>query len=231
MTDPPFHLCLPTRDPDARSYYHNAATGATSWEVPAGYGGGASASARKTAVTGKRGALGKKSAQALMSVADKLASRAKKFVGLRKADKAKSQPSAFARKRGGGAGLVRVAPVAAAAAPAAAAPEAAAAAASAWTEATHPETGQKYYYNATTGETSWTGEYRRPGDAEPTITRLNWRRPGSLARAAARGARARATLVCAHRVDAARPPGAGLSARSNHAAPAHSSPLRSAAPA
>jgi len=150
-------LSPPPPPAPARSYYHNAATGATSWEVPAGFGGGASSApaARKTGATSKRGALGKKSAQASMSVAEKLASRAKKFVGLRKADKAKSQPSAFARKRGGGAGLVRVAPAAAAPVAFAAAPVAAAAA-SAWTEATHPETGQKYYYNATTGETSWT---------------------------------------------------------------------------
>jgi hypothetical protein len=103
-------------------------------------------------VSAKRGSLGKKKATAATSVAEKLAARAKKFVGLRKAEKAKSQPSAFSRKRGGGAGLVKVAPVAVAAA-AAPAP---AAAASQWTEATHPETGQKYYYNATTGETSWT---------------------------------------------------------------------------
>ena len=145
--DRPLFL-LPAASP--RSYYHNAATGATSWEVPAGYGGGVSASTRKAAVTKRSG--GKKKAQVFTSVAEKLAARAKKFVGLRKADKAKSQPSAFARKRGGGAGLVKVAPVAVAAA--AAAP--AAAEASPWTEATHPETGQKYYYNATTGETSWT---------------------------------------------------------------------------
>ena len=142
---------VPPRAP--RSYYHNAATGATSWDVPAGYGGGGgdSASTRKAAVSAKRGPLGKKKAAAATSVAEKLAARAKKFVGLRKADKVKSQPSAFARKRAGGAGLVKVAPMAVAAAPVAEA-----AAASPWTEATHPETGQKYYYNATTGETSWT---------------------------------------------------------------------------
>lgn len=90
-------------------------------------------------------------------MAEKLAARAKKFVALRKADKAKAQPSGFARKRGGGGGLIAVASRPAAAVAAAPAPEpAAAAAASPWQEVKHPETGQTYYYNSATGETSWT---------------------------------------------------------------------------
>jgi len=74
---------------------------------------------------------------------------------LRKADKAKNQPSAFARKRGaassggGGASASVSSPVAAPT------PAAAAALPSAW-QAVKTDAGETYYYNPTTGETSWT---------------------------------------------------------------------------
>ena len=83
---------------------------------------------------GRRGAIAKRSTAKPQTVGEKLATRAKKFVAMRKTEKAKTNPSAFARKRGGGG----VKAVAAVAAPPAAAPAAAAAAAplpAGWAEA------------------------------------------------------------------------------------------------
>lgn len=140
------------KDPTSgKTYYHNTATGATSWEKPAGFvdPADASASQRKDKVLGKRGAIAKKKAAQPQTVGEKLAARAKKFVSLRKVEKAKTQPSAFARKRGGGAAIPMKA--AAAAAPAAAEP----ALPAGWAAAVHPESGKTYYYNAS-GATSWT---------------------------------------------------------------------------
>lgn len=138
------------KDPSSgKTYYYNASTGQTSWEVPAGFNpsgssGDASASGRKDKVLNKRGAIAKKKAAQPQTVGEKLASRAKKFVSLRKAEKAKNQPSAFARKRAGAI------PIKAATATPSATP-----AASAW-QAVKTETGQTYYFNPTTNETSWT---------------------------------------------------------------------------
>jgi len=146
------------KDASGKTYYYNAATGATSWDAPAGFsaaGGDGSAGARKDKVLAKRGAIAKKKAAQPQTVGEKLAARAKKFVSLRKAEKAKSQPSAFARKRTG-AIAIKAAPAAAAAAGGGAAAAPALAAGSPWQAVKHPETGQTYYYNATTGETSWT---------------------------------------------------------------------------
>jgi hypothetical protein len=128
-------------------------------------------SGRKSNVVAKRGAISKKKTAAPQTVGEKLASRSKKFVSLRcvffeplprggfpctphpppkhththpsvtcrKTEKAKSQPSTFSRKRG--------AVVAAKAGPAAGSP---------WAAVTDPTTGNTYYFNATTNETSWT---------------------------------------------------------------------------
>lgn len=100
-----------------------------------------SLSARKGNIQSKKGSK-KKSAQP-QTVGEKLASRAKKFVAMRKTEKAKSQPGTFARKRGtskaGGA-----------------APAAAAVPAAGWQAVADPNTGQTYYFNSATNETSWT---------------------------------------------------------------------------
>lgn len=47
-------------------------------------------------MVGRRSAIAKRSTAKPQTVGEKLASRAKKFVGMRKAEKAKTQPSACA---------------------------------------------------------------------------------------------------------------------------------------
>jgi hypothetical protein len=140
-----------------KTYYHNSITNATSWDVPAGFNaGGGDATSRKEKIVAKRGAIGKnKKVAQPQTVGEKLALRSKKFVALRKTDKAKNQPSAFSRKRGGAS--ASVGGTASVSSPSAAAPPPAAAAAvpSAW-QAVKTDAGETYYYNATTGETSWT---------------------------------------------------------------------------
>ncbi len=110
----------------------------------------------------KRGAIGKsKKVSQPQTVGEKLALRSKKFVALRKVDKAKNQPSAFSRKRGAvsssstGGSASGTATVSSPSAAASLPPPTAAAVPSAW-QAVKTDSGETYYYNATTGETSWT---------------------------------------------------------------------------
>jgi len=177
--------CL-TDPGSGREYFYDTVSGQTSWEEPEGWvsktaGGAAkktvktseegagtkkSATTRKT-MLGRRSAIAKRSTAKPQTVAEKLAARAKKFVQLRKTEKQKNQPSAFARKRGSATGASTAVPGArpggpagggatsgAAAVPVEVADAPAPAAASDWQALTTPE-GQTYYYNATTGETSW----------------------------------------------------------------------------
>lgn len=156
-----------------RTYYFNATTNTTQWDIPAelaGAGGGAAAktgeepASTKASVAGRKSMLTRRSTIAKRStvkpqtVSEKLAARAKKFVQMRKAEKLKTQPSAFARKRAGGGGAAAglASPSSKVAAAAAPSPAPAVAADSPWQPVQHPETGQTYYYNATTGETAWT---------------------------------------------------------------------------
>lgn len=101
-----------------------------------------SLSARKANTLAKRGGVAKKKTAQPQTVGEKLAARAKKFVAIRKTEKAKSQPSGFSRKRGSAAPAAGKA-----AAPAGASP---------WQAVTDPNTGNTYYFNSQTNETSWT---------------------------------------------------------------------------
>ena len=97
----------------------------------------------------RRGQIAKRSTAKPQTVAEKLTARAKKFVALRKTEKAKANPSAFARKRGGPTGNAekRVA-----GGPVASTPKALP---SGWEQVLDESSGKHYYYNSATGETTW----------------------------------------------------------------------------
>ena len=131
----------------------NSTTGETSWDTPAGFGGGGtdaaggrSSSDSRRATVFRRSGVVKRSTARPQTVGERLATRAQKFIMMRKADKGKLQPSAFAKRKGGGGG---------GAAPVSARPPSAPGAraeASPWQAVNDPSSGSVYYYNATTGE-------------------------------------------------------------------------------
>ena len=92
-----------------------------------------------------RSTVAKRSNAKPQTVAEKLGARAKKFVALRKTEKATAQPSSFSRKRAGGGAPT---PAAAEATP----PPAAAALPHPWTQVATAD-GTVYYYNTVTQET------------------------------------------------------------------------------
>lgn len=83
------------------------------------------------------------------TVAEKLAARSKRFIQMRKAERAGSKAAAFASA----GSLMRSASVAAPASTAAAPAEEADA--SAWQAVLDEDSGATYYYNNDTGETTW----------------------------------------------------------------------------
>lgn len=145
-----------------RTYYYNKATGVTQWDPPAGFGAKAAAPAAGASApsaglkTPPAKILPKKAAAAApQTIDEKLAARAKKFIAARKQEKAKAQPSAYARKRA--AGLLKNP----GGTPASAAPSAPASSTggpalpAGWATAVDPGSGRTYYYNSASGATSW----------------------------------------------------------------------------
>lgn len=99
----------------------------------------------------RRSAIAKRSTAKPQTVGEKLAARAKKFVQMRRAEKAKAQPSAFARKKNpaggaaaGGAGASSSSKSASSSSSAAS--SSGGGAASAWQPVVDPSSGSTYYY-------------------------------------------------------------------------------------
>lgn len=99
-------------------------------------------------VVAKRSGIVKRSTAKPMTIGEKLSSRAQKFIAMRKAEKGKLQPSAFAKRKSGHGGHVGVSarPPSAPGGPPGASP---------WQEVHDADSGGTYYYNSQTGETSW----------------------------------------------------------------------------
>jgi len=88
----------------------------------------------------KRSGIVKRSTARPMTVGEKLSSRAQKFIALRKQEKNKLAPSAFAKRKGGGGGghVVSARPPSA--------PSGPPGGASPWQALTDPGSGGTYYY-------------------------------------------------------------------------------------
>lgn len=168
-------------DPSSgKFYYYNAKTGVTQWEKPEGFKSEndikeptstpaptettaaptttrqvqnenvqparspqQTTNRQRAAIASRRLTLKKKS-NVPQTVEEKLAERAKKFLAQRKQEKAKSQPSAFARIKASEL-LGKLTETINASS-----------SASGWQPVVDPESGKTYYYNPTTNETSWT---------------------------------------------------------------------------
>jgi hypothetical protein len=109
--------------------------------------GGRSSSDYRRATVSRRSGIVKRSTARPQTVGERLATRAQKFIHMRKAEKGKLQPSAFAkRKSGGGAtAAVTARPPSAPGARSESSP---------WQAVSDPSSGGTYYYNSVTGETS-----------------------------------------------------------------------------
>lgn len=167
-----------------KPYYYNAKTGVTQWDKPEGFKSEQdikepessptttattpaatrqvqnenvqparspqeTVNRQRAAIASRRLTLKKKS-NVPQTVEEKLVERAKKFLAQRKQEKAKTQPSAFARLKASEllGKLSETTNTAGAAG--------ASSTSSEWQPVVDPESGKTYYYNPTTNETSWT---------------------------------------------------------------------------
>ena len=95
----------------------------------------------------RRSGIVKRSTARPQTVGERLATRAQKFIHMRKAEKGKLQPSAFAKRKSGGGttAAVTARPPSAPGARSESSP---------WQAVSDPSSGGTYYYNSVTGETS-----------------------------------------------------------------------------
>ena len=109
--------------------------------------GGRSSSEYRRATVSRRSGIVKRSTARPQTVGERLATRAQKFIHMRKAEKGKLQPSAFAKRKSGGGttAAVTARPPSAPGARAESSP---------WQAVSDPSSGGTYYYNSVTGETS-----------------------------------------------------------------------------